>query len=161
MRIVQTILALALLASLFGAGARIYHRLPAANGGANDNARSGAQQDLTIVFRTAISAAETKINLYPIDFSAAERDYVMSAHAGKTLEDLLGQRLKHVTPVSVSVDANGHAVARVTEGSWWMHAVSALANGESMEWRMPLTISQRPQTIELTSENAYERTRKF
>ena len=161
MRIVQIILALALLASLLVAGARIYHRLPAASGGANDNARSGAQQDLTIIFRSPISKAETRINLYPIDFSAAERDYVMSAHAGKTLEDLLGQRLKHITPVSVSVDGNGHAVARLTEGSWWMHAVTALANDESMEWRMPLTISQRPQTIELTPENAYERTRKF
>jgi hypothetical protein len=42
-----------------------------------------------------------------------------------------------------------------------MHAVTALANGESTEWRMPLIISQRPQTIELTPENAYERTRKF
>jgi len=161
MRIVQIILALMLLASLVLAGARIYQRLPVTNGGANDNARNGTQQDLTIIFRTAISTADTKINLYPIDFSATERDYVMSAHAGKTLEDLLGQRLKQVTPVTVAVDPNGHAVARVTEGSWWMHAVSALADGESMEWRMPLTISQRPQTIELTSENAYERTRKF
>jgi len=161
MRIVQTILALTLLASLLMAGARIYHRLPAGSGAGEDNARPGAQQDLTIIFRTAISVPETKINLYPIDFTAAERDYVMSAHAGKTPEDLLGQRLKQVTPVSVSVDRDGHAVARVTEGSWWMHAVSALANGESIEWRMPLTISQRPQTIELTSENAYERTRKF
>lgn len=161
MRIVQTILALTLLASLLTAGARIYHRLPRAIDGADDNARRGAQQDLTIIFRTAVSAAETKINLYPIDFSAAERDYVMNAHAGKTLEDLLGQRLKHVTPVSVSVDPNGHAVAHVSEGSWWMHAVTELATGEAMEWRMPLTISQHPQTIELTSENAYERTRKF
>jgi hypothetical protein len=161
MRIVQTILALTLLASLLVAGARIYHRLPAANDSADDPAPNGAQQDLTIIFRTAISATETRVSLYPIDFTAAERDYVMSAHAGKTLEDLLNQRLKHVTPVSVSVDGNGHAVARLREGSWWMHAVSAMANGESMEWRMPLTISQRPQTIELTTENAYERTRKF
>jgi len=161
MRIIQTLLALTLLASLVLAGARIYHRLPAANGGADDPAPSGAQQDLTIIFRAAISAPDTKIKLYPIDFSATERDYVMSARAGRSLDDLLGQRLKHVTPVTVSVDGSGHAVARVTEGSWWMHAVSALPNGESMEWRMPLTISQRPQTIELTSENAYERTMKF
>ena len=161
MRIVQIILALTLLASLVGAGVRVYHRLPAAAGGANGNAGNGAQQEVTIIFRTAISAADTKINLYPIDFSAAERDYVMSAHAGKSLEDLLGQRLKHVTPVTVSVDQNGHAVARVTEGNWWMHAVSVQANGESIEWRMSLNISQHPQTIELTAENAYERTRKF
>lgn len=161
MRTLQIILALTLLASLVGAGVRIYHRLPAGAGGANGNEGNGVQQDVTIIFRPAISVADTRINLYPIDFSAAERDYVMSAHAGKSLEDLLGQRLKHVTPVTVAVDPNGHAVARVTEGNWWMHAVSAQANGESIEWRMSLTISQHPQTIELTAENAYERTRKF
>ena len=161
MRIVQIILALTLLASLLLAGVGIYHRLPAASAGAGDTAGNGAQQDLTIILRAAISAADTKINLYPIDFSAAERDYVMSAPAGKSFEDLLGQRLKHVTPVSVSVDRNGRAVARVAEGNWWMHVVSALANGESIEWRMALTVSPHPQTIELTSENAYERTRKF
>jgi len=161
MRIVQIILALTLLASLLLAGVRIYHRLPASGGAGDSAGNGGAQQDLTIILRTAISAADTKINLYPIDFSAAERDYVLSAHAGKSFEDLLGQRLKHVTPVIVSVDRNGRAVARVAEGNWWMHAVSALPNGESIEWRMSLTVSQHPQTIELTAENAYERTRKF
>ena len=160
-RLIQIILAIALLGTLVGAGRRIYRTLPAAYGAAADTPRSGAQQDLTIIFRAAVSAGGTRINLYPIDFSATERDYLMNARPGKTLEDFLARRLQNVEPVNVSVDASGHAVARVSEGAWWMHATSALTNGESMEWRVPLTISRNPQTIELSSDNAYERTKKF
>ena len=85
----------------------------------------------------------------------------MNARPGKSLEDFLARRLQNVEPIKVRIDASGQAVARVSEGNWWMHATSALTNGESMEWRVPLTISRNPQTIELSSDNAYERTKKF
>jgi len=160
-RLIQIILAVALVGTLFGAGRRIYRTLPPAFGAPGETLRSGTPQDLTIIFRAAVSAGDTRINLYPIDFSATERDYLMNARPGKTLEDFLARRLQNVEPVKVSVDASGHAVARVSEGNWWMHATSALTNGESMEWRVPLTISRNPQTIELSSDNAYERTKKF
>jgi hypothetical protein len=161
MRLIQIILAIALLGTLSGAGWRIYRTLPAAFGAPGETPRGGTPQDLTIIFRAAVSAADTRVNLYPIDFSATERDYLMNARPGKTLEDFLARRLQNVEPLKVSVDASGHAVARVSEGNWWMHATSALTNGESMEWRVPLTISRNPQTIELSSDNAYERTKKF
>jgi len=160
-RLIQIILAIALLGTLVGAGRRIYRALPTAFGAPGETLRSGAQQDLTIIFRAAVSAGDTRVNLYPIDFSATERNYLMNARPGKTLEDFLARRLQNVEPVNVSIDASGHAVARVSEGNWWMHATSALTNGESMEWRVPLTISRNPQTIELSSDNAYERTKKF
>jgi len=160
-RLIQIILAIALLATLVGAGSRIYRTLPPASSAPGETLRSGAQQDLTIIFRAAVSAGDTRVNLYPIDFSATEREFLMNARPGKTLEDFLARRLQNVEPVSVSIDASGQAVARVSEGNWWMHATSALTNGESMEWRVPLTISRNPQTIELSSDNAYERTKKF
>jgi predicted ATPase len=160
-RLIQIILAIGLVGTLFGAGRRIYRTLPPAFGAPGETIRSGTPQDLTIIFRAAVSAADTRINLYPIDFSATERDYLMNARPGKTLEDFLARRLQNVEPVKVSVDSSGQAVARVSEGNWWMHATSALTNGESMEWRVPLTISRNPQTIELSSDNAYERTKKF
>ena len=158
-RLIQIILAITLVGTLVGAGRRIYRTLPTAFSAPGETPRSGAQQDLTIIFRAAVG--DTRVNLYPIDFSAAERDYLMNARPGKTLEDFLARRLQNVEPVNVSIDASGHAVARVSEGNWWMHATSALTNGESMEWRVPLTISRNPQTIELSSDNAYERTKKF
>src|SRR5207244_10300676 len=145
-RVLQVILAIALLGTLVWAGWRIYRTLPPAYGAPGEALRSGAQQDLTIIFRAAISAGETRINLYPIDFSATEREYLMNARPGKSLEDFLARRLDNVGPVSVSVDASGHAVARVGEGNWWMHAPSALATGESMEWRVPLTLSRHHKT---------------
>ena len=159
-RLIQIILAITLVGTLVGAGRRIYRTLPTAFV-PGETLRSGAQQDLTIIFRAAVSAGDTRVNLYPIDFSAAERDYLMNARPGKTLEDFLARRLQNVEPVNVSIDASGHAVARVSEGNWWMHATSALTNGESMEWRVPLTIRERPQTVELSLENAYERSKKF
>jgi len=160
-RAIQSILAIALLSTLVWAGWRVYRTLPPAYGAASETLRSGAQQDLTIIFRAAVAAGDTRVNLYPIDFSATEREFLMNARPGKTLEDFLARRLQNVEPVNVSIDASGQAVARVSEGNWWMHATSALTNGESMEWRVPLTISRNPQTIELSSDNAYERTKKF
>ena len=160
-RVLQVVLAIALLGTLVWAGWRIYRTLPPAYGAPGEALRSGAQQDLTIIFRAAVSAGETRINLYPIDFSATEREYLMNARPGKSLEDFLARRLQNVEPIKVRIDASGQAVARVSEGNWWMQATSALTNGESMEWRVPLTISRKPQTIELSSDNAYERTKKF
>jgi hypothetical protein len=156
----RIILGLALLGSLMFAGTRIYRALPASSPGSVETTR-GAPQDLTKVFRAAISTAQTRVNLYPIDIAAAERDYATRGRPGKSLDDFLANRLKAVTAINVEIDGNGRGVARVGEGNWWMHAVSALNTGESMEWRMPLTIAQRPQTIELSSENAYERSKKF
>jgi len=42
-----------------------------------------------------------------------------------------------------------------------LRATSASANDEVLEWRMPLVISQRAQTVELSADNAYEKTKKF
>jgi hypothetical protein len=161
MRVLQIILGVALLASLGLAGARIYSRLPATTAELNQTVPGGAQRDLTIVFNSAVSLSEARVRLYAIDFPAAERDYLNYRRSGKSLEDFLAMRLKNVAAVNVEIDSSGHGVARVTEGNWWMHAITARANGESMEWRVPLTIGQRPQTIELSLENAYERSKKF
>jgi len=36
-----------------------------------------------------------------------------------------------------------------------------LTSGEKIEWRLPVKVFGRGQTIELTAENAYERTKTF
>jgi len=161
MRVLQIILGVALLGSLVLAGARIYRRLPATSAELNQTVAGGAQRDLTIVFNSGVSLSEARVRLYPIDFHATERDYLNYRRSDRSLEDFLAMRLKNVTAINVEIDSSGHGVARLNEGNWWMYAVSARANGESMEWRMPLTIGPRPQTIELSLENAYERSKKF
>ena len=121
---------------------------------------SGAPRDLTIVLRIQ-GSSETRIKLYPIDFATIERDYTRGTRQQKPFDDFLAQRLKNLTPVIASTDASGRAVAHVTEGNWWMHAVTAFPEGEWLEWRQQLNVAQSPQTIELSSANAYERSKKF
>ena len=157
MRILRIVLALMLLGSLAWAGVRIYRKLPGSPGG--EASMSGAR-DLTIVLRIQ-GSGETRIKLYHIDFATIERDYTRGTPPRKSFDDFLAQRLKNLTPVTASTDASGRAVARVTEGNWWMHAVTAFPEGEWLEWRQQLNVAQSPQTIELSSANAYERSKKF
>lgn len=160
-RIVEIILALALLGSLFFAGWRVYRSLPASAVGQVQVNEAAANSELTIVWRDGLTDGETQIELYPIDIAAVNRDFRVNGRPGRTLDDYLGQRLKSLTPVRVRVSKNGRAVARLSEGNWWMRAISISANGEAMEWRVPVLISQRTHTIELSKDNAYERAKKF
>jgi len=36
-----------------------------------------------------------------------------------------------------------------------------LSGDEELEWRLPIKVSGRKQTVELTSQNIYARTRSF
>jgi hypothetical protein len=47
----------------------------------------------------------------------------------------------------------------LTPGNWWLHA--KLSGLEEVEWRLPLTITGEKQTVELTPQNAYTRSRSF
>jgi hypothetical protein len=160
-RILKILAALALVGSLFFAGWRVYRSLPVVGPGQVQVNEAAANSELTIVWRDGLTDGETRVELYPIDFAAVDRDFRANSRPGRTLDDYLGQRLKSLTPVSVRVNSNGRAVTRLSEGNWWMRAISTASNGEALEWRMPVLISQRTQTIELSKDNAYERAKKF
>jgi len=49
----------------------------------------------------------------------------------------------------------------LSEGNWWLHARASLDSGETVEWRLPVNVSGSQRTVELSRENAYERTKKF
>ena len=158
-RIIEVFLALALLACLFAAGRHIYVRLPRAP--ESVVSADTAESELTIVVRNAASPADTRIEVYPIDYATVEHNFLMSGRPGNTFEQFLGEQLKTVPPVRVSAGRDGVAVAHLNSGNWWMRATSSFATGEVLEWRMPLTISRPAHTIELSPDNAYERTKKF
>jgi hypothetical protein len=160
-RILEIILALVLLGSMFLAGWRVYRSLPAGMPAEVQVNEAAANSELTIVWRDGLTDGEARIELYPIDFAAVDRDFRASVRPGKTLDDYLGQRLKSLTPVRLRVSPNGRAVTRLSEGNWWMRAISITSSGEAMEWRVPVLISQRRHTIELSKDNAYERAKKF
>jgi len=160
-RIAKVILALGLLLGLVLAGRSVYRSLPAARSVEVQVNQATANSELVVVWREGIADGETRVELYPIDFAALQRDFQARLRPGKTIDDYLAQRLKNLTPVLVRVDQSGRAVARLSEGNWWMRATTVSSNGEAMEWRVPVVISERAHTIELSRDNAYERTKKF
>lgn len=161
-RLVKIFLGAALLVSLFAAGWNVYRRLPP-DGSPPTAVVANANSVVTIILRNdaAVVPANARIELYPIDFAAAQKDFSAVLRPGKSFEDFLAQRLKGLIPVRPQLDTYGRAVAKLSEGNWWMRATAGLAGGERIEWRMPIKVLGRGQTIELTPENAYERTKTF
>jgi len=162
--VIRIILGAALVAALFAAGWNVYRRLPPEGSVARpDTYNTNANSELTVIFHgdSVALAVKTQIELYPIDFVSMQRDFFSAVRPGKTFDDFLAQRMKGLAPVRAPLDDKGRAVAKLSEGNWWLRATTALASGEQIEWRLPLKVSGRGQTIELTTENAYERTKKF
>jgi hypothetical protein len=157
-RILKLLLAIALLGALVWAGWRVYRRLP------NESMTSrleGPPSQVTIVLNNPAIADSTKLELYPMDFPATQREFVINGRPGKSFEEFLAARLKVLSPTRARFDQNGRAFAQLGVGQWWLRAITTGASGELTEWRLPLTISQRAITIELSADNAYERTKKF
>ena len=157
-RILKLLLAVALLGALFFAGWRIYRRLPHESMIAQVE---GPESQVTIVLDNPATADSTKLELYPMDFAATQREFVINGRPGKSFEEFLAARLKTLSPTRGRFDQNGRAFAQLGAGQWWLRASTTGASGELTEWRLPLTISQRAITIELSADNAYERTKKF
>lgn len=160
-RILEIILALALLGSLFFAGWHVYRSLPAGLPGQVQVNDAAANSELTIVWLDGLMDGETRVELYPIDVAAIRQDFLVNGRPGRSADDYLAQRLKNLTPVRVRVNQNGRAVTRLSPGNWWMRAISMSLSGEATEWRVPVLISDRAHTIELSRDNAYERAKKF
>ena len=164
MMIIKIILGAVLIGTLFLAGWNVYRRLPPDGSWVRTEANNAnANSEMTIILRSdsAATPVNTRIELYPIDFAAAQRDFSAAVRPGKTFDDFLAQRMKGLVPVRAQVDGSGRAVAKLSEGNWWIRATATLTSGEKIEWRLPVKAFGRGQTIELTLENAYERTKKF
>jgi hypothetical protein len=163
--IVKIILGVALVGGLFGAGWNVYRRLPA-DGSASMNATatdSRAETKLTVVLRSEITGAtlNSPVQIYPFDLVAAQREFQATPHLARQFDDFLLRRMHGITPVKARGDNAGRASAILSEGNWWLHATALLSDGETIEWRLPVNVAGREQTVELTMENAYERTKKF
>src|SRR5258706_5642659 len=163
MTITKIILAAALVGALLIAGWTVYRRLPADGTRTDTSTGARAQSEMTIILRgdSAATPVNTRVELYPIDFVAVQRDYSAALRPGKSFDDFLAQRIKGLVPVQPQLDRNGRALAKLSEGNWWLRAIATLADGEKIEWRLPVKVFSRGQTIELTTENAYERTKTF
>ncbi len=163
--IIKVVLALALVGGLFFAGWNIYRRLPNEDSVVSrvDAADGRAKTQLRIVLGSGLSGASlnSPVELYPFDLTAAQNEYRASPQLGKTFDDFLARRMHGVTPVPAPTDSQGRVAALLGAGNWWLRATASLGTGETIEWRLPFAVSGSAQTIELSAENAYEKTKKF
>jgi hypothetical protein len=157
-------LRVALLAALLAACWSIYQGLPddgpavAMKGASLENETS-----LLIVLRHAPDETrgelDIPVEMYRTDISAVWREYSSEPRPGVRFEDFLARHLKARPSVQTRLDQRGQATVMLTPGRWLVHAL--LSGPENVEWRLPVNIAGRSQTIELTLENSYARTRSF
>ena len=159
--LVTVFLRAALVAALFIAGWLVYSKLP--HESANDRPAANNETTLQIVLRPPLNngagALDIAVELYPIDIVAARHEYFTERRPGKRFDDFLSERMKGRAPVTGKLDKQGETFVVLSPGSWWLHA--QLSGEENLEWRLPLNVAGRKQTVELNSQNVYTRTRSF
>jgi hypothetical protein len=151
----------ALLVGLVFAGWMIYSQLP--DSPAQDKHAAQGDTTLQIVLRPSVArdgeALDIAIELYPIDIVATKHEYFTERRAGKRFDDFMSERMQGRKPVGGKLDRSGQTLISVRPGNWWLHAL--LSGEEELEWRLPINVTGRKQTVELTSQNVYTRTRTF
>ena len=160
--IVAVGLRVALILALGAAVWSIYRRLPG-----DDPAMNGAgtigETTLLVSLRPSPEERDAPVDipveLYPVDVAAVRREYQSELRAGMRFDDFLTQRMNGRVPIKARLDKEGRAALMVPPGKWWVHAT--LAGTLNVEWRLPVNVSGRRQTIELTPENAYARMKSF
>ena len=149
----------ALVVSLFASGWLIYSKLPHENS-PNLKVNNGETQ-LQIVLRPSggNDALDISVEFYPFDIVAARHEYFTERRAGKGYYEFLNEQMKGRAKVATRLDKQGQGVVALTGGSWWLHA--QLDGEENLEWQLRLDVAGPRQTIELTPQNIYTRTRSF
>lgn len=152
-------LRVALVAALVGGGWVIYRQLPATASGVTEDIR---KTNLQIVLRqpeNSVPALDVQVSLYPVNVVAVRHEFFSEPRAGKRFDDFLKERMKGRSPVNLKLDKEGQGSIALSPGSWWLHA--KLKGDEEIEWRLPVTVIGAKQVVELTSQNAYTRSRVF
>jgi hypothetical protein len=158
-RLVTALLRTGLIGALVFAGWSIYHKLPYQ---AVANSQAGSRETmLQIVLRPApgVETLDIPVELYPIDIVAVRHEYFTERRAGKRFDDFLNERMKGRSPITARLDKLGQTSVVMSQGNWWLHALTS--GEEDLEWRLPIAVAGRNQTVELTSQNVYARTRSF
>jgi len=155
-------LRVALIALLFGAGWFIYKQLPVSNSGVvADGSSSKVQIILKNIPDIGATGLDVPVEIYPVDIVAIQHEFFTERRPGKRFEDFFKERMNasRRKQISARLDQQGQGTVMLSPGNWWLHA--KLSGDEEVEWRLPLTVTGEKQTIELTPQNAYTRSRSF
>jgi hypothetical protein len=159
---VVSVLRVALIGVLVWVGWNIYHRLPSGGLSTTDGS-TASETALLIVLRPSprdtSATISIPVQLYPVDLSAVQREYGFEPRPGVRFEDFLNERMQGRSPVRAQLDEHGQTVVMLRPGRWWVHAL--LSGSQNVEWRLPINVSGRQQTIELSNGNMYARTKSF
>jgi hypothetical protein len=161
--IIALVLRVVLVLALAFAGWTIYRGLPGGDAPTANNPNRADATELQLVLMPSADEADAPLNInvqiYPIDVAAVRREFFSERRAGMRFDDFLARRMNGRTPIETRLDQRGQATVRVPPGNWWIHAT--LTGSLNVEWRLPVNVHGRQQTVELKSENAYARTKSF
>ena len=151
----------ALVVVLVSAGWLIYRQLPASGSDLETNQKTTTLQ---IVIRQPPESVgpslDVAVNLFPVDILAVRHEFFTEQRPGKRFEDFLKERMRGRSPVQGRLDKQGQGAVLLAPGSWWLHAT--ISGDEQLEWRLPVTVvNGARQTVELTPQNAYTRSKAF
>jgi hypothetical protein len=160
-KLATLVLRAGLILALFSAGWLVYKKLPrqVADAGENGTRKITVQIVLQPSAEMKGLSLDIPIELYPVDIVAVRHEYFTERRAGKRFDDFLTERMNGRSPVSARLDKQGQTSVVVTRGNWWVHAV--LLGEQDLEWRLPVNVDEPKATVELTSQNAYARTKSF
>lgn len=156
-------LRLALVLALFAAGWSIYRRLPRSAPALGSDAERTSETHLRLRLQRTVKDSVLKtqipVQLYSINIAAAQDEYLAERPTGTRLEDFITRKMKGRPIIEGRLDERGETTLNVPPGTWWIHAT--LPGSEEITWRLRVNIAGREQTVELTPENAYTRTKRF
>ena len=160
-RLLALILRLALVVALAGAVWAVYKRLP--NNGPSSSLTGSGQATIEIILQPpqdmGSAPRDIPIEISPVDIVAVRHEFFVEPRAGQRFDEFLHQRMNGRSLISARLDGQGRASLTVPAGNWWVHAI--LSGEEDLEWRLPISITGGKQTIELTQQNAYTRSKSF
>lgn len=160
-KLATLVMRVGLILALFSAGWLVYTRLPHPMAGSAESARSKTTVQFVLQQSPEMNglSLDIPIELYPVDIVAVRHEYFTERRAGKRFDDFLNERMNGRTPVFARLDKLGQTSLVVSHGNWWVHAV--LSGEEDLEWRLPINVGGQKQTVALTPQNAYTRTKSF
>src|SRR2546423_1628448 len=163
---VAALLRVALIVALASAVWAVYRKLPQ---GERTFAGAGVEEQraatvLHIRLRRAeigfpVSVEKIPVQLYPINMAAARNEFDSERRPGQRFEEFVTRLMGDRQPLSVELDERGEAAIAVPPGKWWVHA--AVDGERELTWRLPVNVTGREKSVELTPENAYTRAKKF
>lgn len=152
---------IALVVALFAGAWSIYRRLPQDDaGGFGIHRRASATMLRVRLGNVQVpEAKKIPVQLYPINVDALWREFDSERRPGVRFEDFMTRRMGDRQPLAGETDERGEAVIAVPPGRWWVHAT--LPGAVELSWRMPVQVAGNEQSVTLTPENAYTRTKRF